>query len=1103
MSAAATPTGTAGTGPASASPAAPMGGAGLERALTWRGLAWVVARQHRIALIGCAVLYAVAAMLLAAGGAQMRGSYQQLGLASCKLPPQTIPCLAGVAQFTQDYAVWARLIPLLLLAVPVLAGAFAGGPVLGQDLDRGTFRFAWTQGAGRDRLLVAKLVLLGGPLVLAGAGIAALSSWWFSPLYALDNGRLAPQFFVPLGPAFAAWTLLAFALGVAAGAALRRVVPAIAAALAAWTGLAVVTGIWLRYHLYRAPLRSTASFGRPVQEPPQVGLPHRVNILNNSVPPRAYGMGGWFVGRSGQVVNRVKTPSGGPNPPANAQASPIGSAAPHGAASSVPAHAPFIPLRLRGIHIVTIYQPDSRFWPFQWAETGWLAILSALLLAVAFYLSRRPHPLGLGPVRLGPVRLGPVRLGPVRLGAWRRAAAGSPQAAAAGLAAGSPEAAAGLVAGPSAVPARRTADTATTAGTGLPLQRTLTWRGLAWVAWRQHRTALRGCMALFGAAALLLVINGLAMRGLYHQLGLSGCQMRNLTPDCAAGLQQFRQDFGTWLGLVPLLLLLVPVTAGAFTGAAVAARDLERGTFRFAWTQGCGRLRLLAAKLAVLAAALLLASSAVGALASWWFSPLYALGYARLNPQYFGFQPPVFAAWTLLAFAIAAAAGSLLRRVVVAVVATLAAYAGLAVPAGVVLRYRFYRPPVRVTAGLGDTSLSLPPRSVPTGTWWAGSGGKVIPQAQVAHAISSLKSPLALAHWFLQHDARLVVTYQPDSRYWPFQWTETAWLVAVSAALFAASFVLARRRARRSAAGWLVLAAVVLAATASAGGYRLAAAGSTHPAAPATQSAPSSAQGAGGPGYLALGDSVAFGYRPTSVTPAADYANPASFTGYPSDVAKALGLHLVNASCPGETTSSMINQNAPSNGCETSAHGAPGYRGLAPLHVSYSGSQLSYAVRYLEQHPDTQLVTIDIGANDMFGCQQTTADHCTGADSGAALATVTRNLDTILNALRNQAHYQRTLVVLTYYALNYDDPASVAQTKVLNAAIAGPAARYGARLADGFAAFRAASARAGGDTCAAGLGIRLPSGGCDEHPSAHGQQVLATAIQEAIGGAGP
>ena len=260
--------------------------------------------------------------------------------------------------------------------------------------------------------------------------------------------------------------------------------------------------------------------------------------------------------------------------------------------------------------------------------------------------------------------------------------------------------------------------------------------------------------------------------------------------------------------------------------------------------------------------------------------------------------------------------------------------------------------------------------------------------------------------------------------------------------------------------------------------------------------APPVAQIRGEPGYLALGDSIAFGWRPA---PWAEYRNQADFSGYPEDLAAALKLNLVNAACPGETSAGMINPGAPGNGCETNARGGPGYRAMFPLHVSYRGSQLSFAVDYLRQHPDTRLVTLGIGANDLFRCQEVTADHCGGSDLGPTLAETTSNLDVILGALRNQARYRHTLVVVLYYANYYADPASITPIEALNAAIAGPAARYGALLANGFAAFRAAAAQAGGDTCAAGLRVKLASGGCDLHPSARGAQVLATAIQDAIG----
>jgi len=311
-------------------------------------------------------------------------------------------------------------------------------------------------------------------------------------------------------------------------------------------------------------------------------------------------------------------------------------------------------------------------------------------------------------------------------------------------------------------------------------------------------------------------------------------------------------------------------------------------------------------------------------------------------------------------------------------------------------------------------------------------------------------------------------------------------MAVVTGLLLTAALAVARHRIARPAAALLLVSAC----------SSQAAVGGTHPTAALPRSAPPPVQ-SGAPGYLALGDSIAFGYRP--LPSFVGYLNPARFTAYPEDVAQALKLDLVNAACPGETTASMINTAAPSNGCETDAQGGPGYRTIAPLHVSYRGSQLSYAVRYLRQHPGTRLVTIGIGANDLFRCQDTTADHCAGPDLNRTLAGVTANLDTILGALRNQAQYRYSLVVVTYYGLDYGDPASLTPVEALNAALAGPAARYGARLADGFAAFRAASAQAGGDTCAAGLRIKLASGGCDLHLTARGQQVLAAAVEAAIG----
>jgi lysophospholipase L1-like esterase len=258
--------------------------------------------------------------------------------------------------------------------------------------------------------------------------------------------------------------------------------------------------------------------------------------------------------------------------------------------------------------------------------------------------------------------------------------------------------------------------------------------------------------------------------------------------------------------------------------------------------------------------------------------------------------------------------------------------------------------------------------------------------------------------------------------------------------------------------------------------------------------------GAAGNGtYLALGDSVAFGYVPSNAVPAPDYFDPSSFVGYPEDVARALHIPVANASCPGETTASLYIPGAQSNGCENSPGSSVGYRTEFPLHVQYAGTQMLYALRYLVTHRNTRLVTINIGANDTFLCEETTADACTSpAELQAVLKKIQVNLAIIYFLIRDVARYHGPLVALTYYSLSYSDPTQVAGTEALNSAIASVTEKFGGKVADGFAAFEGPSDAAGGSPCAAGLLIKLSDGTCNIHPSPEGHQLLAQAIEDVI-----
>jgi hypothetical protein len=53
----------------------------------------------------------------------------------------------------------------------------------------------------------------------------------------------------------------------------------------------------------------------------------------------------------------------------------------------------------------------------------------------------------------------------------------------------------------------------------------------------------------------------------------------------------------------------------------------------------------------------------------------------------------------------------------------------------------------------------------------------------------------ALAQCLSQHGYTQWTSYHPASQFWPFQWIEGGWLLALSALLIAATVWLVRRRA--------------------------------------------------------------------------------------------------------------------------------------------------------------------------------------------------------------------------------------------------------------------------------------------------------------------
>ena len=329
------------------------------RPVPWRRMVWVTWRQHRLTLAGVAGLLGVLATYLLLTGLRMHHAYA--ALAACR-QAGSLACSNAIGDFDNAHWSTALAVAVLLQVVPALIGAFAVAPVLARELETGTFRYAWTQGFGRARWTLAKLVPLAVAVAGAAGAFSVLFSWYFAPF--ADQGLqtrlppLAPLVFDLHGVAFAAWTLAACSIGALASMLIRRVVPAIAATMAAWAGLALAAGLFLRQH-YLTPL-----------------VAHNPNL-----PGSAWIISSWYTGRNGKPLSQAAVSQflQGYHPAAATQVGPNSFQTTVDPVGYITQH---------GYMYWVTYQPASRFWPFQWIEGGYLLGLSVLLIAATIWLVR-------------------------------------------------------------------------------------------------------------------------------------------------------------------------------------------------------------------------------------------------------------------------------------------------------------------------------------------------------------------------------------------------------------------------------------------------------------------------------------------------------------------------------------------------------------------------------------------------------------------------------------------------------------------------------------------------------------------------------------------
>ncbi|HEX9035320.1 MAG TPA: ABC transporter permease [Streptosporangiaceae bacterium] len=330
---------------------------------------------------------------------------------------------------------------------------------------------------------------------------------------------------------------------------------------------------------------------------------------------------------------------------------------------------------------------------------------------------------------------------------------------------------------------------------------------MTWLTWRQFRAQTIATAGFLALCAVTLVVTGLSLAHLASITGLSGCHAAGCVipaDNFIIGVHGMFADHV--IGLGTGVLYLAPAIIGIFWGAPLIAREIETGTFRLAWNQSVSRTRWMMAKLGLIGLAALATTGLLSLLTGWASSNWYRAAAVargrdapmvnRFEPILFGSQGIVPLGYAAFAFALGVTAGLLIRRTIPAMAVTLAGFAFVELG-----WLSWVRPhlmtPVRASVPFnvnGITGIMLGANNQMLVTTSVDKPGAWILANQTVRSsgrpFTGPATPACLGQGMQQCQAsiarlhlRQLVTYQPGSRFWAFQWYETAIFVALAVAL--------------------------------------------------------------------------------------------------------------------------------------------------------------------------------------------------------------------------------------------------------------------------------------------------------------------------------
>ncbi|GAA3454212.1 ABC transporter permease subunit [Dactylosporangium matsuzakiense] len=328
---------------------------------------------------------------------------------------------------------------------------------------------------------------------------------------------------------------------------------------------------------------------------------------------------------------------------------------------------------------------------------------------------------------------------------------------------------------------------------------------MIWLTWRQLRTqALVAGIVLAALAAYLLYL-GVQIRADYRTDVLD-C----VPSDCTVTRRLFGNAYEAPIAIISLILIAVPGLIGAFWGAPLVARELENRTDRLVWNQSVTRGRWLAVKLTVLGVAAVAVTGLYSLLLTWSASRYDEYVGSRFSAPNFGARGVAPLGYAAFAFVFGVVVGLVVRRTVASMAIVVALYTALQIVVPLALRAHLMPPvttEVKVTAdvmahaqgfGMNDTSARILGYTQP-GAWsmtpdnqvFMADGTPLTAARNKACQTGSMDGDFACME---SKNLHFVYSYQPASRYWPFQWIETSAYLVLAGLLAGFGLWWVRRR---------------------------------------------------------------------------------------------------------------------------------------------------------------------------------------------------------------------------------------------------------------------------------------------------------------------